>query len=172
MKSPSIFVFRSARTVALAGSLCITLAAATAHADCPPGTMPDPHFDPSSPAARAHPQRCVPAPKPPTDRYIGPANSQYDHTAHAHAQTPMQQDRSTIKPNPGAPIERTNDSANARGIIFVGGKNAINSQPVPPGHSALNTQPIPPGHSALNTQPIPPGHAPHPNDPFEKTGGH
>ena len=161
MESSFSFRFRPARTAASSALFCIALAASAAHA-CPPGTMPDPNYNPSSPAARAHPQRCVPAPKPPTAKYTGTANPNIEHAAQPHSQTPMQQDRSKLKPQPGAPVEHASSAADTHGIIFVGGKNAINSQPVPPGKAALNPQPIPPGR-ALH-------HAPPPGTPTEKTG--
>ena len=116
---------------ALSGLFCVALAASTAHA-CPPGTMPDPNYNPSSPAARAHAQRCVPAPKP-TAKYVGTINPNIEH-AKPHSPTPMQQDRSGFKPQPGVPIEHASSTSNAHGIIFVGGKSALNPQPIPPGH--------------------------------------
>ena len=64
-----------------------------------------------------------------------------------HSPRPMMIDHSRVKPRPGVPIEHSSSTGQQHGIIFVGGKNAINSQPVPPGHSALNPQPIPPGHA-------------------------
>ncbi|MFT3792561.1 MAG: hypothetical protein QM741_16190 [Rudaea sp.] len=157
--------FRSCPAYATASSVlfCIALAASVTHA-CPPGTMPDPKYDPSIPAARAHPQRCVPAPKPSVARYNGPINPNIEHAAQPHSQTPMQQDRSKLKPQPGLPIEHASSASNTHGIIFVGGKNAINSQPVPPGRAALNPQPIPPGRTLSPT--------PHPGSPIEKAEGH
>lgn len=163
MKSSFSFGSRLARGAAVSGLFCVALAASTALA-CPPGTMPDPNYDPSSPAARAHPQRCVPAPKPPTARYTETTNPDIEHASRLHSPTPMQQDRSKLKPQPGVPIERANGAADTHGIIFVGGKNTINSQPVPPGKAALNPQPIPPGHALR--------HAPPPGTPIEKTGSH
>jgi len=129
------------RCVALSGLFCVALAASTAHA-CPPGTMPDPNYNPSSPGARAHPQRCVPAPKP-TAKYAGTINPNIEQ-AKPHSAMQMQQDHSKVKPQPGAPIQTANSGSNERAIIFVGGK------------------------SALNPQPIPPGNVPHPSDPLEK----
>ena len=96
------------RCVALSGLLCVALAASTAHA-CPPGTMPDPNYNPSSPGARAHPQRCVPAPKP-TAKYAGTINPNIEQ-AKPHSAMQMQQDHSKVKPQPGAPIQTANSDA-------------------------------------------------------------
>lgn len=71
----------------------------------------------------------------------------------------MSQPASAATITPAAPPAVTT-AADSHGIIFVGGKSAINSQPVPPGKAALNPQPIPPGKTALNPQPIPPGVSP------------
>ena len=144
MKSSPSYRSRLTHGVTSSCLFCIALAASMAHA-CPPGTMPDPNYNPSGPAARAHPQRCVPAPKQPTAKYIGTNNADVEHAARLHSQTPMQQDRSKLKPQPGVPIEHANNTSNAHGIIFVGGKSALNPQPIPPGHVV-----------------------PHPSDPLEK----
>ena len=56
---------------------------------------------------------------------------------------------------PGGLTEHRSSAAQTHGIIFVGGKSAINSQPVPPGHS--------PDLGSINSQPVPPGHAVHPS---------
>lgn len=147
---------RLTHSVALSCLFCFALAASAVHA-CPLGTMPDPNYNPSGPMARAHPQRCVPAPRPPTAKYIGTPGPDVEHAAQLHSQTPMQQDRSKLKPQPGVPIEHANDASNTHGIIFVGGKSALNTQPIPPGKAALNPQPVPPGRVV-----------PHPSDPIEK----
>ena len=54
--------------------------------------------------------------------------------------------------------------SDTHGIIFVGGRQALNPQPIPPGKSALNPQPIPPGHVKTAI--------PHPGAPVEKPIGH
>lgn len=73
-----------------------------------------------------------------------------------------------VRPAPGAPIEHRASDANTHAIIFVGGRNAINSQPVPPGHSpdtpAISSQPVPPGRSLRRI--------PNPGSPIERTAGH
>lgn len=73
-------------------------------------------------------------------------------------------------------------TGSTNGIVFVGGKSSINSQPVPPGKTgptpqligpgpvSINSQPVPPGSSAMNSQPVPPGKplvpvGPGPGDP-------
>ncbi|WP_018974305.1 hypothetical protein [Rudaea cellulosilytica] len=153
MKSSFSSGFRFARSAALRGLACSALVASWAHA-CPIGTMPDPNYNPSAPAARAHPRRCVPAPKPPTAKYIGTTNPDIEHASRLHSQTPMQQDHSKLKPQPGAPIERANSVSNTHGILSTTGNAALNTQPIPPGKAALNPQPIPPGH-ALHQMPQP-----------------
>ncbi|WP_347260570.1 hypothetical protein [Rudaea sp.] len=141
MKSSFSPASRLARGVVLSGLFCLALAASTAQA-CPPGTMPDPNYSPSNATARARPQRCVPAPKQPTAKYIGTNNPDVEHSARLHSQTPMLQDHSKVKPEPGAPIETANGGANERAIIFVGGKSALNPQPIPPGHTPQPSGPI------------------------------
>ena len=47
----------------------------------------------------------------------------------------------------GYDLRAQHEAKSAHGIIFVGGKQALNPQPIPPGKSALNPQPIPPGHA-------------------------
>lgn len=81
-----------------------------------------------------------------------------------HPIAPKIIDRTKVKPQPGAPIEHHSSTSQQHGIIFVGGKNTINSQPVPPGHSELNPQPIPPGHTLHKI--------PHSGTPIENNGGH
>lgn len=53
------------------------------------------------------------------------------------------------------PATHRTGAAQTHGIIFVGGKSAINSQPVPPGHSpdkvSINSQPVPPGRAVHQT---------------------
>lgn len=163
MRSSFPFGSRLAHDIALSGLLCVALAASAARA-CPPGTMPDPNYDPSSPAARAHPQRCVAAPKPSTARYVGSANPDIEHAVQPHSPTSMRQDRSKLEPRPGVPIEHAGSAADTHGIIFVGGKSALNMQPIPSGKAALNPQPIPPGHTLR--------HAPPRGTPVEKAESH
>lgn len=83
--------------------------------------------------------------------------------SNVHKPIPKTIDRVKIKPQLGAPVEHHSSASETHGIIFVGGKNAINSQPVPPGHA--------PDTRSINSQPVPPGHAvhksPQPGDPVE-----
>lgn len=69
----------------------------------------------------------------------------------------------SARSQPDERVEHRSSAAQTHGIIFVGGKSAINSQPVPPGHS--------PDLGSINSQPVPPGHAvhqsPRPGTPIE-----
>ena len=102
---------RLTHSVALSCLFCFALAASAAHA-CPPGTMPDPNYNPSGPVARAHPQRCVPAPKPPTAKYIGTTGPDVEHT--------------------DDPTARRRDDRSAAGIAG-GGAQALRPSGVGPG---------------------------------------
>ena len=101
----------------------------TAMANCPPGY-------------RAKAGHCIPGPAHAHHPYVAKSNVHVPSAAsplHAkpHALAPKAVDRSKVKPQPGAPIERHADASNTHGIIFVGGKNkaALNPQPIPPGHA-------------------------------------
>ncbi|MES2402912.1 MAG: hypothetical protein V4567_01085 [Pseudomonadota bacterium] len=140
----------------IAACLLGALTMQTAMAGCPPGY-------------RSKAGHCIPGPAQPHRPYVAKSNVHVPagvspwHTQ-PHTLVPKAIDRSKLKPQPGAPIEQHAGTSDQRGIIFVGGKNAINSQPVPPGKAALNPQPIPPGHIL---HPIP-----RPGAPVEKPAGH
>lgn len=69
-----------------------------------------------------------------------------------HATTPKMVDWRKTGPHIGpGPVEHHASAANTHGIIFVGGKQALNPQPIPPGHAIKRV--------------------PHPGTPIE-TGGH
>lgn len=126
------------------------------------------------PGAQRYQGRCVPVPhRPqraePPHYYTEKSNStRYGATpvgrSHLHKAKPEIIDRARVKPQPGSPIEHHSNASNTHATIFVGGKNAINSQPVPPGHS--------PNKASINSQPVPPGHAvhrsPQPGEPVER----
>lgn len=138
--------------ICVLGAISAHSAAATT---CPPGYHGSaPHCQPD----QAHPDR------PYTTH--GAAPSSFAPTSSRHIQTEMHEpvDRARHKPQPGAPVEHRSNAAQTHAIIFVGGKNAINSQPVPPGHS--------PDIESINSQPVPPGRAAHrlpqPGAPIER----
>ena len=138
--------------VCLLGALVVQ----TAIADCPPGY-------------RSKAGHCIPGPTQPHRPYVMKSNRHVPFgvsPVHAkpHTTTPKMTDKSKVKPQPGTPIEHHASASNTHGIIFVGGKNAINSQPVPPGKSSLNPQPIPPARMLRAI--------PHPGVPIEKAAGH
>lgn len=140
------------RGVVFTAILITTLIAQAALADCPPGY-------------RSKARHCIPEPaqshRPLVMKSIAPAPTAVSPiSAKPHVLAPKAIDRSKVKPKPGAPIERHASASNARGIIFVGGKQSLNPQPIPPGNAALNPQPIPPGHSTRKP--------PHPGTPVEK----
>lgn len=125
---------------------------------CPPGyDGAAPHCQPKqAKSSRPHTARSA------TSSSIAPISS--PHSSAALRETV---DGARLGPQRGAPVELRSHAAQMHGIIFVGGKNAINSQPVPPGHS--------PDKRAINSQPVPPGRGvhrrPRPSDPVER-GGH
>lgn len=132
--------------------LITALIAQAALADCPPGY-------------RSKARHCIPGPaqphRPLAMKSIAPAPAAVSPIpVKPHTLAPKRLDGSKVKPKPGAPIEHPASASNARGIIFVGGKQALNPQPIPPGNAALNPQPIPPGHSTRKP--------PHPGTPVEK----
>ncbi|MEP6899313.1 MAG: hypothetical protein ABI870_12350, partial [Rhodanobacter sp.] len=97
---------------------------------------------------------CVPTPPHPYHPRRGVAEHVNAHASptanplrHEPAELHKQADWHKLKPQPGAPIEHASSASQKHGIIFVGGKKAIHSQPVARDHAALNPQPIPPGHS-------------------------
>lgn len=136
----------------LAGAIALPLVAA---ADCTPGYKDSVNFhcdhQAQAPSSRLQPgaktksdvpmaTAAVPMACPPdTQRYQGHCVPVPHRPGKAGAQT---------------------GAADEHGIIFVGGKQALNPQPIPPGKSSLNPQPIPPGHVKT---PVPP-----PGTPIEK----
>ena len=54
---------------------------------------------------------------------------------HDSAETQNKMDRAGARPHPGTSVERRASAAEEQGIIFVGEKSALNSQPVPPQRS-------------------------------------
>ena len=149
------------RKLALTLVIC-SLAAVSAHSasatPCPPGSHGSaPHCQPN----QARPQRL------PTMHSDAPSSLAPLSGRHRSAEKNEQVDRARTRPQPGGPVEHRSNAAQTHGIIFVGGKSAINSQPVPPGHS--------PDTRSINSQPVPPGRAVHkrplPGDPVERTHG-
>lgn len=136
------------------GAITTHSVAATA---CPPGSHGSiPHCQPNQ--AGSHERFTMnhgavsPSPAPISGRH---------RPAEIHAQV----DPARVRPQSGAPVEHRSSAAQTHSIIFVGGKSAINSQPVPPGHS--------PDMGSINSQPVPPGRAVHkrplPGNPVERT---
>ena len=138
----------------------------TAHSNAPPNTSAVQLICPPGTFRNAD-GRCVTIPRDP-HRQQGPAH-RHIYATHSnvppnvgamHPVCPPNTARNsqgrcvTIPRDPHrqpAPIEHHSSASNTHGIIFVGGKNALNPQPIPPGH---------------------PLHAnPHPGAPIE-TGGH
>jgi hypothetical protein len=68
---------------------------------------------------------------------------------HVHATTPKMRRWHAPAPSP-SPVEHVAHASNRRAIIFVGGKQALNPQPIPPGHAARAL----PRHSAPAEKPI------------------
>ena len=121
---------------------------------CPPGYHGSaPHCQPN----QAKPDR------PYTTHGAAPSSIAPTSVRHIRAEMHEPVDRARLGPQPGAPVEHRSNAAQTHGIIFVGGKSAINSQPVPPGHS--------PDKRTINSQPVPPGRAvhqlPRPGAPIE-----
>lgn len=59
-------------------------------------------------------------------------------------------------PGPLHGASHRSNAKNSHGIVFVGGNNAINSQPVPPGRQAHDAPTLPPGHQPRALHPIGP----------------
>ena len=144
------------------GAISAHSAAATT---CPPGYHGStPHCQPNQ--ARPHrsytEQNAEPSSVAPISGRRGPSET--------HAQV----HRARLEPQPDAPVEQRSNAAQTHDIIFVGGKNAINSQPVPPGHSpdmgSINSQPVPPGR-AVNPSPRPGAPIEHGREPESKQRG-
>lgn len=146
------------RKLAFTFVIC-ALGAISAHSasatTCPPGYHGStPHCQPD----QAKPNR------PYTTHSAAPSSMAPIHGRHSPAEVHETVDRARLGPRPGTPVEHRSTAAQTHGIIFVGGKSAINSQPVPPGHS--------PDQRAINSQPVPPGYAarpsPQPGAPIEQ----
>lgn len=121
---------------------------------CPPGSR----------GAAPHCQPSQVAPRPTNPMQNRAPSSVAPDLGQSHA-VPLSQprDRRLLGPPVTEPLAPHANAAQTHGIIFVGGKSAINSQPVPPGHA--------PGEVSINSQPVPPGHAvhqtPRPGTPVE-----
>ena len=90
--------------------------------------------------------------------HAGPKTAFATHSTHHAGPAPA---GSSFKYDLRAQHEAKTDT---HGIIFVGGKQTLNPQPIPPGKSSLNPQPIQPGHSKTPT--------PNPGAPIERPLGH
>lgn len=138
MQRPRTLLKRSG--FALAACIAGALFAQGALANCPPG------MHPSGASDRAHPAKCVPDRTPTRRSNVRLPSGVRLQAGKPHTPTPKQRDWRKAGPSVGpGPVEHA-AKANPHAIIFTGGKNAINSQPVPPGHATLNPQPISPGH--------------------------
>ncbi|MBS0430817.1 MAG: hypothetical protein JSS21_00205, partial [Proteobacteria bacterium] len=120
------------RSLLTAACLLGALVVQTAIADCPPGY-------------RSKAGHCIPGPAPTHHPWMkstvhAPSAVPATHSK-PHTLAPKMIDKSTVKPQPGAPIEQHASESNTHGIIFVGGKQALNTQPIPPGHSLSHLLP-------------------------------
>lgn len=111
-------------------------------------------------------EHCVPDRSPQQQK--APAAHSHTYTAHSnlppgmtpayaskpprHTTTTKMIDKSKAQPRPGVPIGQHATESNTHGINFVGGKQALNPQPIPPGHAVHEV--------------------PQPVEPVEKPGGH
>jgi hypothetical protein len=127
------------RSSIIAACLIAALIAQTALADCPPGYRSKAGHCVPSQAQSHHPFVMKSNEHPPIA--VSPMH------AKPHTFAPKMIDKSKVKPQPGVPIEQHASASSTHGIIFVGGKQALNPQPIPPGKNTLNPQPIPPGHA-------------------------
>jgi len=142
--------------------LCAAVAQTAIATACPPGYRGSYPKCMPAPAATHHPQL--------EEKAIGP-HPEGETRRTGHGPIPVGRkivDQRRVRPAPGGPIEHHAGGAATHAIIFVGGRNAINSQPVPPGHA--------PDTSSINSQPVPPGRplkrVPNPGAPVEKAVGH
>lgn len=143
--------------IIVVGVTAALIAQITSAAPCPPGYHGSyPHCMPDQ--AKPHPPYTA-------HGYAHASGATTMHAARTHPAEPKMADWHKTGPSvsPG-PVEHATSASGQHGIIFVGGKQALNPQPIPPGKSSLNPQPIPPGH--LKT-PIP-----NPGAPIEKPLGH
>ena len=154
------------RGLTIAACLMGALIAQTAMAGCPPGYRSKAGHCVPGPVQMHHPVAIKSTMHAPTA--VSPVHANKPHNyAHASTVTPMQAttthhaapktwyaSHSTHHAGPapaassyGYDLRAQHEAKSAHGIIFVGGKQALNPQPIPPGKTALNPQPIPPGHS-------------------------
>jgi|GEM_PF-1528787 len=157
-----------------------TLIAQTASADCPPGYRNKAGHCIPGPVQTHHPVAIESSVHAPTAMSPMHANKPHAYT-HATSVTPVHAtmhhagtktaytSHSTHHSGPapaastsGYDLRAQHEAKTTHGIIFVGGKQALNPQPIPPGKSSLNPQPIPPGHIKAAI--------PHPGAPIEKSG--
>lgn len=148
---------------------CVTgaLIAQTAMAGCPPGYRSKAGHCIPGPVQTHHPAAIKSSVHAPTAMSPMHANKPYNH-AHGSAVTSVHatavhhaQPKTAYAPHSahhagpapaassiGYDLRAQHEAkSDTHAIIFVGGKQALNPQPIPPGKSALNPQPIPPGHA-------------------------
>lgn len=156
---------QSWRNALLAAVASAVLGTVSAHAEggCPPGYRPDPNYNPNSPVAHTHPQRCVPAPLP-TAKFAGTPNPAFDHARKPPVSKPHYEVAPHVGPIGPGPIESSGGVSSGAHAFRPTGTAAINSQPNPSAKVALNPQPIPPGRTLRRV--------PQPGAPIEKTIGH
>src|SRR6185437_57542 len=140
-----------------AGMTAALMAQIAGAAPCPPGYLGSyPHCMPD----QAKPHHAYVA-----HSYVHSVGATPMRSAKPHATEPKMADWHKTGPAVGpGPVEHATSASDQHGIIFVGGKQALNPQPIPPGKSSLNPQPIPPGHLKTPT--------PNPGAPIEKPLGH
>ena len=113
---------------------------------CPRGSRGTaPHCQPSQ--VKPHPTNAL---------QTGATPAMLPTAGRSHASSAMQpRDRRFLGPPVTEPVAHHAGAEQTHGIIFVGGKSAINSQPVPPGHApdkvSINSQPVPPGRAVHET---------------------
>lgn len=124
MSCPNVRLDR--RSLIAAACVLGAMIVQTAIADCPPGY-------------RFKAGHCIPGPAQPHHPWTqsgvhAPSAVSATH-AKPHVLAPKMIDKSKVPPQPGVPIEHHASASNTHGIIFVGGKQALNPQPIPPGHA-------------------------------------
>jgi len=177
-------VHSNRRDLFIAACVIGALIAQTASADCPPGYRSKAgHCIPGQ--AQPH-QPLVMKSVAPVPTAVSPMHANKPHSyAHVSSVTPVHASAThsaeprtaqalQVKHHAGPAsagssykydLEAQHEAkADTHGIIFVGGKQALNPQPIPPGKNALNPQPIPPGHVMKKLPP--------PGAPIENAAGH
>ena len=121
----------------VAACLAFALFAQAATAGCPPGYRPKAGHCIPGPTQTHHPVRAGSFARAPAA--VSPVHAGKHHSAPKTAYAPQATHHAGPAPatsSYGYDLRAQHEAKSAHGIIFVGGKQALNPQPIPPGHVA------------------------------------